>query len=232
MGYLLRRCPSFRTLGGVTSVLVLLVLLSACGRTTTPFQFEIGAQGTYCYAEIVGEEYSVKGMRLNLADGRNMDVTGLDVGIVNNVTRDARGLQVGIFNGADNTMAGAQVAFAMNGAERNASSGAQVAFFYNYCGGGSVMRGLQLAVVANRVDGISGTQIAAINTARGIRGAQLGVVYNDAEEVSGVQFGFFNGCTHISGVQVGVLNFNRTGFLPVFPLFNFSVKAPGPNPGY
>ena len=232
MRYLLRWFPVTRTLAGVASLLVLPVILTACGRATTPFQFEIGAQGTYCYAEIVGEEYSVAGMRLNLADGRNLDVTGFDLGIVNNVTRDARGLQVGIFNSAENTMAGAQVAFAMNGAERNASSGAQVAFFYNYCGGGSAMRGLQLAVVANRVDGISGTQIGAINTARGVGGAQIGAVYNDAEEVRGVQFGFFNGCAHISGVQVGVLNFNRTGFLPVFPLFNFSVKAPGPNPGY
>lgn len=37
-----------------------------------------------------------------------------------------------------------------------------------------------------------------------------------------VQFGLFNSCR--SGVQIGLLNFNENGFLPVFPLFNFSTK--------
>ena len=37
-----------------------------------------------------------------------------------------------------------------------------------------------------------------------------------------VQLGLFNSCR--SGVQLGVLNFNENGFLPVFPLFNFSTK--------
>ena len=37
-----------------------------------------------------------------------------------------------------------------------------------------------------------------------------------------VQLGVVNSCR--SGVQIGLLNFNETGFLPVFPLFNFSTK--------
>lgn len=37
-----------------------------------------------------------------------------------------------------------------------------------------------------------------------------------------VQLGLFNSCR--SGVQIGLLNFNENGFLPVFPLFNFSTK--------
>ena len=37
-----------------------------------------------------------------------------------------------------------------------------------------------------------------------------------------VQLGLFNSCR--SGVQIGLLNFNENGFLPVFPLFNFSAK--------
>ena len=37
-----------------------------------------------------------------------------------------------------------------------------------------------------------------------------------------VQFGVVNSCHN--GVQIGLLNFNENGFLPVFPLFNFSTK--------
>ena len=37
-----------------------------------------------------------------------------------------------------------------------------------------------------------------------------------------VQLGVVNSCHN--GVQVGLLNFNENGFLPVFPLFNFSTK--------
>ena len=37
-----------------------------------------------------------------------------------------------------------------------------------------------------------------------------------------VQLGLFNSCR--SGVQIGLLNFNENGFLPVFPLFNFSIN--------
>ena len=37
-----------------------------------------------------------------------------------------------------------------------------------------------------------------------------------------IQLGLFNSCR--SGVQIGLLNFNENGFLPVFPLFNFSIS--------
>jgi len=37
-----------------------------------------------------------------------------------------------------------------------------------------------------------------------------------------VQLGLFNSCR--SGVQIGLLNYNKNGFLPVFPFFNFSTK--------
>ena len=43
---------------------------------------------------------------------------------------------------------------------------------------------------------------------------------DDSQSV--VQLGLFNSCR--SGVQIGLLNFNENGFLPVFPLFNFSIS--------
>lgn len=44
----------------------------------------------------------------------------------------------------------------------------------------------------------------------------------EGDPQSAVQIGLFNSCR--SGVQIGLLNYNENGFLPVFPLFNFSVN--------
>lgn len=45
---------------------------------------------------------------------------------------------------------------------------------------------------------------------------------DEAGSQSVVQLGVVNSCHN--GVQIGLLNFNENGFLPVFPLFNFSTK--------
>ena len=45
---------------------------------------------------------------------------------------------------------------------------------------------------------------------------------NEDAPQSVVQLGVVNSCQN--GVQIGLLNFNENGFLPVFPLFNFSIK--------
>lgn len=204
------------------------LFLSACSGPA-PFQAQIGHHDTLLHAQIVDEERDVAGLRLNIGDGYNANVAGLDVGIINQVNHDMSGAQIGIFNEADR-MRGLQVAIGMNGTYPSTNSGAQVAIFFNM--GGTSTRGLQLALVANRADSIAGTQVAAINTAGDVGGAQLGVVYNDAEKVRGVQLALVNQCTQSKGIQIGLINLNRTGFLPVFPFFNFSVREPGPNPGY
>ena len=45
---------------------------------------------------------------------------------------------------------------------------------------------------------------------------------DEAGSQSVVQLGVVNSCQN--GVQIGLLNFNENGFLPVFPLFNFSTR--------
>ena len=50
-------------------------------------------------------------------------------------------------------------------------------------------------------------------------GAQVSLFYNDAKDVSWVQAAFVN-CAKSAKIQVGLLNFNDSGFLPFFPLFN------------
>ncbi len=221
MNALLRALPCAALLGAA-------LLLPAC-TGAAPFQGQIGCDDTLLHARIVGEQRSIAGLRLNLGDGWNENLTGLDVGIVNQLRRQCRGAQIGIFNEAD-TLTGVQAALGMNGRWESTHTGAQVALFFNL--GGKEVRGLQLAVAANRGERVAGMQIGAVNTAREIGGAQVGLVYNDAERVSGAQIGLVNECTVASGVQVGLLNINRTGFVRVFPLFNFSVREPGPNPGY
>ena len=53
--------------------------------------------------------------------------------------------------------------------------------------------------------------------------------WTDADDPqSVVQLGMFNSCR--SGVQIGLLNFNENGFLPVFPLFNFSTRTETADP--
>jgi hypothetical protein len=216
-----------RLLSGA-SALVATLILSACSGPA-PFQAQIGHHGTRLHAQIVAEERDVAGMRVNLGDGWNENVAGFDLGIINQVRRNFSGAQMGFFNEADR-MAGVQIGLAMNGTWPSTNAGAQIAGFFNL--GGKAMRGAQVAVVANRADDLSGAQVAAVNTGGAVRGAQIGIVYNDAETLSGVQVGLVNQCTHSTGVQIGLINLNRTGFLPVFPLFNFSVREPGPNPGY
>ena len=54
-------------------------------------------------------------------------------------------------------------------------------------------------------------------------GAQVSLVYNDATDVKWVQAAFVN-YAKSAKIQVGILNFNDNGFLPFFPLFNFSTR--------
>ena len=54
-------------------------------------------------------------------------------------------------------------------------------------------------------------------------GIQVGGI-NRTGEGNPLQIGFFNFTTDDSPIQIGLLNYNPNGFLPVFPIFNFSTK--------
>ena len=100
------------------------------------------------------------------------------------------------------------------------------------------VRGVQLASLANRageLDGLGvslaneveervrGVQLAgAANFARKLAGVQLAGIFNRSESVVGVQIGgIVNRAESLAGLQIGLLNFNRSGPLPFFPIFNF-----------
>ncbi|MBU43796.1 MAG: hypothetical protein CMN76_11290 [Spirochaetaceae bacterium] len=65
-------------------------------------------------------------------------------------------------------------------------------------------------------------QFAAINihSSGPAYGVSIGA-WNFADEYNGIMLGVFNYAKDLDGVQIGLLNINRTGTLPVMPLFNF-----------
>lgn len=69
---------------------------------------------------------------------------------------------------------------------------------------------------------LDGVQVGVGNQVLGdLHGLQAGIA-NGAGHGKGLQIGVLNRAGSLEGLQLGVLNFNEDGFLPVFPLFNFS----------
>lgn len=111
--------------------------------------------------------------------------------------------------------------------------------------------GLQMGVISNFSDSSFGAQAAIINAVSDFSGLQLGLINSQGkypknlpeeksstENVSsGNQVGILNVATGAGnvvqlgivnvqkdkGVQIGLLNFSSNGFLPFFPLVNFSL---------
>ena len=83
--------------------------------------------------------------------------------------------------------------------------------------------GVQMSLV-NICQGSAGVQFAlGINVAKRFGGFQL-AVFNSASENSGFfQLGLCNKSSNSSGFQLGLLNIMDNGFLPFFPIFNFSI---------
>ena len=131
-------------------------------------------------------------------------VTGVRLNLLLGVNRDVTGLDIGI---AANRTTGDQVGFQF--APYNEVSGdltgVEFGIFFSDVEGEVV--GLQLTVIANYAGGGTGAQISAL--------------YNRTEKFRGLQLGLFNVADEMEGLQLGLLNFNRKGFLPFFPLFNY-----------
>jgi hypothetical protein len=104
------------------------------------------------------------------------------------------------------------------------------------------VRGIQLAGVVNlarELDGISasylvnkveervrGLQYGVGNYAREVVGVQIAKFSNQSNSVVGVQIsGFVNQAEKLVGLQIGLMNFNESGPLPFFPIFNFGFSG-------
>lgn len=83
--------------------------------------------------------------------------------------------------------------------------------------------------IASETASIKGAQVSVLfNVTREVKsGAQVALGYNEAVTVrNGPQVGFVN-VADAAALQFGLLCFNKEGFLPFFPFFNFSTKQFG-----
>jgi len=182
--------------------------------------------------QLVSEESSVCGLRLDLGWGENRNVAGLDLGIANGA-ESIKGIEIGVFNrvhAADQSDSwGFQLAV-LNDTDNTRYTGVQLGLVFNSNTGD--VNGLQIAIgntardmdgiqislgnSANNVDGaqlsvvnsardVHGVQLAAFNIANNVRGVQIAVV-NSSGDLHGVQIGALNQCVKLTGVQIGVIN--------------------------
>ena len=83
-------------------------------------------------------------------------------------------------------------------------------------------QGIQWSFVGLQ-DDFTGWQSATVNYSTGsVKGLMTGMV-NFSGHMNGLQIGIVNVTDTAYGLQLGILNFiKKGGFLPFFPLFNFS----------
>lgn len=90
---------------------------------------------------------------------------------------------------------------------------------------------------------LTGCQLGIASECKKMTGAQVSLLWGRTQRVIGCQFafGYCNTAKLMNGpqlsvvniaregaaLQLGLLNFNKSGFLPFFPFFNFSTKCFG-----
>jgi hypothetical protein len=127
---------------------------------------------------------------------------GSVIGFRSSKLEDLHGFQMlGIYNGAQSV------------------SGYQSGF-YN---GANDVRGFQQGAINIVDERVHGVQLASfVNNAQELVGLQLAGVHDKSDRVVGVQItSLVNEAEELRGLQIGALNFNASGPLPFFPIFNF-----------
>ena len=82
---------------------------------------------------------------------------------------------------------------------------------------------------ASEVKSMTGAQVSVFTSKAGAvkSGCQFAIGYSRATTLrNGCQLAFFNRSDR-AALQFGLLNFNKDGFLPFFPFFNFSKRGFG-----
>ena len=94
-------------------ILTLVVAFSWAGLSAVQAELDVDSNSMYQISfinpvQVIDEDKSIYGARLNLVYGVNQDVFGLDLGLVNRTKHFQKGLQVGFFN-SNVKMSGLQV---------------------------------------------------------------------------------------------------------------------------
>ena len=103
-------------------------------------------------------------------------------------------------------------------------------------GEGEKVHGVDMAIIASMTNGVKGIQTSLINKGYNADGGEIGVVnfatklvgcqigaVNSMNRSDSVQIGVINISSRSNGLQLGLLNIMPNGFLPVFPIINFSM---------
>ncbi|MBW2420384.1 MAG: hypothetical protein JRH19_17720 [Deltaproteobacteria bacterium] len=133
--------------------------------------------------------------------------------------RSIRGMRLCLLRGANQGLTGVDVS-AVATVTQGSMRGLQIAVANQVSGG---VTGLQLGAFMNEVGGdLRGVQLSAVTSqVSGGTGVQIATVYADVKQLKGLQVGIVTHAEELHGLQLGLLNFNKNGFLPVFPIFNF-----------
>ncbi len=84
--------------------------------------------------------------------------------------------------------------------------------------------GLESAIFSSMTDNVDGMQTSGLFVlSKKMNGLQFSPVNVANEQLEGCQLGLVN-YSEKSGFQIGVANYMKDGFLPFFPIINFSVK--------
>jgi hypothetical protein len=205
-----------------------------------------------------GENSNLKGVDFGGLDSyeKNIDgvvITGGLAAAKNEVNGVAFG---GLIAGSDKNLNGFTFGSALAGAGKKLNgcafgglfAGAEeeingVAYGSLFSGGGKTqLNGACISAVTSIVEKSNGLQMATVNYNHGEKKSlfyQLGLLCNYGGAGSGLQMscvnftgdsifqlGVFNKAD--SGIQIGVLNWNKNGFLPWFPFFNYSSRQDNP----
>lgn len=164
------------------------------------------------------------------------EVNGIVIGgAIAGSDKDFNGFALGgVLAGAGKRLNGFAFGGLLAGAEEEIHG---VAYGSLFCGGGKTeLNGVCISAVTSVVIKSNGLQMATVNYNKGenkSRFYQLGPLCNYGGAGSGLQIGGVNFTEDSifqlgvfnkadSGIQLGALNWNKNGFLPWFPIFNYS----------
>jgi hypothetical protein len=169
--------------------------------------------------QLVGQDESVSGLRLNLPYGKNISFSGLDFGFLSSSAQDADALQVNLIgNLVEQNGMGAQVS-CLN-VVYNSMKGLQISLLFN---DNYKFNGIGVAGGFNKyTDEGNGILIATCgNYGEVLKGVQVGLC-NISTYSTGLQIGVFNYAKNVKGLQIGILNIIEEGALPFMPFLNFN----------
>ncbi len=135
------------------------------------------------------------------------DVRGLRVNVIYGKNASVYGLDVGLWNEVEERVRGIQLAGVVNLARE--------------------LDGISASGLVNKVEErVRGLQLGVANYAGEVVGVQIAEMANQSNSVVGVQIGgLVNDAEKLAGLQIGFLNFNKSGPLPFFPIFNFGFSS-------